>query len=69
MPGAGGRCNDWTYTTNHISDGEYVDLTSNGGGGPILNAIILEIPEPSIMVLFVAGGLTAWFARRRRHLQ
>ncbi|ANM31386.1 hypothetical protein ABI59_20125 [Acidobacteria bacterium Mor1] len=22
-PGAGGRCNDWTYTTAHISDGEY----------------------------------------------
>jgi cysteine-rich repeat protein len=22
-PGPGGRCNDWTYPTNHISDGEY----------------------------------------------
>jgi len=21
--GAGGRCNNWTYMTNHISDGEY----------------------------------------------
>lgn len=23
-PGPGGRCNDWTYATNHISDGEFV---------------------------------------------
>src|SRR5262249_4016631 len=23
QPGPGGRCNDWIYTTNHISDGEY----------------------------------------------
>jgi hypothetical protein len=30
-PGPGGRCNEWTYTTNHISDGEYVDLKSAGG--------------------------------------
>ena len=30
MPGAGGRCNDWQYTTNHISDGEYVDLSYDG---------------------------------------
>lgn len=22
-PGAGGRCNDWAYPTNHISDGEF----------------------------------------------
>ena len=22
-PGPGGRCNDWTYPTNHISDGEF----------------------------------------------
>ncbi|MBL4683496.1 MAG: hypothetical protein JKY37_02815 [Nannocystaceae bacterium] len=28
-PGIGGRCLDWTYATNHISDGEYV--TFNGG--------------------------------------
>ena len=28
MPGAGGRCNDWTYPTNHISDGEYADITA-----------------------------------------
>ncbi|WP_235880219.1 hypothetical protein [Polyangium aurulentum] len=30
-PGAGGRCNEWVYSTNHISDGEYVTLTNNGG--------------------------------------
>lgn len=23
QPGAGGRCNNWIYTTNHISDGEF----------------------------------------------
>lgn len=28
-PGPGGRCNDWTYTTNHISDGEYVTFDAN----------------------------------------
>lgn len=31
QPGAGGRCNEWTYTTNHISDGEYAVLTNSGG--------------------------------------
>jgi cysteine-rich repeat protein len=30
-PGGGGRCNDWTYTTNHISDGEWVEVHQNGG--------------------------------------
>jgi cysteine-rich repeat protein len=29
-PGAGGRCNDWQYLTNHISDGEYVQAGMNG---------------------------------------
>lgn len=32
-PGAGGRCNDWTYPTNHVADGEYLvvdDPNSNG---------------------------------------
>jgi len=24
-PGAGGRCNDWTYPTDHISDGEWFE--------------------------------------------
>ena len=28
-PGPGGRCNDWTYPTGHIADGEYVEF-SNG---------------------------------------
>ena len=27
VPGAGARCNDWTYPTNHISDGEYAEVT------------------------------------------
>lgn len=30
MPGPGGRCNDWTYTTNHISDGEYSTFDQPG---------------------------------------
>lgn len=25
-PGPGGRCNDWIYNTNHISDGEYATV-------------------------------------------
>lgn len=29
-PGPGGRCNDWTYITNHISDGEYVTFDMVG---------------------------------------
>lgn len=28
--GPGGRCNDWTYTTNHISDGEFVTFDMVG---------------------------------------
>ena len=26
----GGRCNNWTYMTNHISDGEYVTFDTVG---------------------------------------
>jgi hypothetical protein len=29
-PGPGGRCNDWVYTTNHISDGEYATFETVG---------------------------------------
>jgi hypothetical protein len=29
-PGPGGRCNDWTYMTNHISDGEYITFDTAG---------------------------------------
>jgi hypothetical protein len=29
-PGSGGRCVDWTYQTNHISDGEYADIGAGG---------------------------------------
>ncbi len=29
-PGPGGRCNEWTYATNHISDGEYVTFGAGG---------------------------------------
>lgn len=29
-PGAGARCNDWTYPTAHIADGEYVNVSNNG---------------------------------------
>lgn len=28
VPGPGGRCNDWTYSTNHISDGEFAVVDS-----------------------------------------
>ena len=30
QPGLGGRCVDWTYSTNHISDGEFVDFPGGG---------------------------------------
>lgn len=29
-PGPGGRCNDWKYNTNHISDGEYAVFETTG---------------------------------------
>ncbi|MFO0685124.1 MAG: hypothetical protein U0234_23900 [Sandaracinus sp.] len=29
-PGPGGRCNDWSYATNHISDGEYITFDTAG---------------------------------------
>ena len=29
-PGVGGRCVDWTYPTNHISDGEFVTFGAGG---------------------------------------
>jgi len=29
-PGLGGRCVDWTYNTNHLSDGEYIEFTPVG---------------------------------------
>lgn len=29
--GPGGRCNDWTYATNHISDGEWVSISNANG--------------------------------------
>jgi hypothetical protein len=29
-PGPGGRCNDWKYNTNHISDGEYATFDMVG---------------------------------------
>ncbi len=32
-PGAGGRCNDWTYPTNHIADGEWFKVSTNDAGG------------------------------------
>ncbi len=34
-PGAGGRCNDWTYPTGHIAKGEYVDLTKDGNNATV----------------------------------
>ncbi|MBK8253902.1 MAG: hypothetical protein IPK82_14720 [Polyangiaceae bacterium] len=30
QPGPGGRCNNWDYITNHISDGEYADFMAVG---------------------------------------
>lgn len=30
QPGPGGRCNNWLYETDHLSDGEYVTFASNG---------------------------------------
>ncbi|MEX1364996.1 MAG: hypothetical protein AB1Z98_17845 [Nannocystaceae bacterium] len=35
QPGVGGRCVDWTYQTNHISDGEFVEF--GAGGLPTYN--------------------------------
>lgn len=32
VPGSGGRCVDWIYQTNHISDGEFVTIGAGGVG-------------------------------------
>jgi hypothetical protein len=29
-PGPGGRCADWTYSTNHLSDGEHMEIGAGG---------------------------------------
>ncbi|MRG93527.1 hypothetical protein [Polyangium spumosum] len=31
QPGAGATCNNWTYITNHIGDGEYLTLNNTAG--------------------------------------
>jgi cysteine-rich repeat protein len=38
--GPGGRCNNWTYATNHISDGEYETITNTAGA--LSNAFSLD---------------------------
>ena len=43
-PGAGARCNDWTYPTNHISDGEFGvkdSVNPAPGGNSIKNGNII----------------------------
>lgn len=50
LPGPGGRCNDWTYPTNHISDSEFGVLTQTDPA----NAAAVEVTaagQPSIFAI------------------
>ncbi len=50
-PGPGGRCNDWTYMTNHISDGEYITFDTVGNPTYHLdNDTIFDPMNPHVIV-------------------
>jgi cysteine-rich repeat protein len=48
VPGPGGRCNEWTYPTNHISDGEFAAKDTNGAepaNGTKIGALIYYMDD------------------------
>ncbi len=58
QPGAGGRCNDWQYATNHISDGEFATFGMNGALTYTLdNDTVFEDPPPMGVSHVQAGAL------------
>jgi len=46
-PGAGGRCNDWQYVTNHASDGEYGVFGTNGDIAYSLDPDTIYVANPT----------------------
>lgn len=61
-PGAGGRCQDWNYGTNHIADGEFVTFGAGGAATYTLdNDTVFDpgagSPNPHVqMGLLECGG-------------
>lgn len=52
QPGPGGRCNNWTYATNHISDGEYIDFATAGTPTYYLdNDTVFDAANPGLHTL------------------
>lgn len=62
QPGPGGNCNNWTYATNHIGDGEY--LTFDVAGVPTYhldNDTIFDPAQPGVHTIpgdLECGGAT-----------
>ena len=61
-PGTGGRCVDWTYSTNHISDGEFVTFNAGAPTYTIDNDTnydpMAPAPNPHVqMGLLECGGV------------
>jgi hypothetical protein len=63
VPGPGGRCNDWTYATNHISDGEYVSFAAGVPTYHFDTNTVFDIDNPQLekdgngVKLLPCGGL------------
>ncbi len=52
-PGAGGRCNEWTYPTGHIAKGEYAKMgnypNDNGtNGGQVINSVTYYFDDDTV---------------------
>jgi cysteine-rich repeat protein len=45
-PGPGARCNEWTYPTNHIADGEFFKVGTQEMG----NAVLFEDPGKTVQL-------------------
>lgn len=61
QPGPGGRCNGWTYLTNHISDGEYATFDTVGNPTFHLdNDTTFDPAQPGMYTLadLQCGGVT-----------
>ena len=49
-PGAGGRCNDWTYPTGHIADAEFgvLGATTNPPGGQLIGSVTYVFDQDTV---------------------
>jgi hypothetical protein len=46
-PGPGGNCNDWTFTGNHLADGEYVAFGAEGAEFFLDNDTLYDPANPN----------------------